>query len=239
MITLLSIIKEEWNNPLIDNKIKQVLEKNLWNVKLENPYSLTWVDILVNEIENHLKTTKLELSQSSINEAYKELYWYTSMQMNLWEFVNEYKNLKAKYKMILDYLMEYYKIQAENQIKIKVKEIYKNKNFEIRELEQSIADKKMTAVENKFLSTKLATIEDKYNAELLSFSPTKINATIYSRLKTNQDIIELERKINILEKITWYFDYRYKTFQEKINTHKKIIDNLVFLYNNANKQWNM
>jgi len=238
MITLLQIIWEEWNNPIIDGPLKETLDKNLKiDFNLKNPFSLTWVDLLINEIETHLKNTNIQLSQNNIQEAYKELYWYTWYQINLWEFLNEYKNLRAKYKMILDYLTEILKTKIEEDIKQETKKLYKEKNEEILNLEKSLIDKKLTTIENKFLTSKLQWIEDKYNALLLHYTPQKINNTILNRIKKNQIILELQRKINILEKITWYFDFRYKGFQEQINSYKKIIDNLVFLYNNTNKQW--
>lgn len=236
MITLFSIIKEDWNSSM-DTDLNTLIkaQSNLSSFQLMNPYSAENVDITISEIENKLKNRKYHIEETNIWEIYKELYWYTQFQVNLWEYLNFYKSLRDKYNVVLEYLTENIKYKNEIVIRNKVSTIFKNKEEEISNLLVENEQKKLTTIENKFLTTKIQNIEDKYNHQLSPYLWNKLNANLQNQIKRDKILLEFQRKILIIEKIVWYFEIRYKTFQEEINTHKKVIDNLVFLINNLNK----
>jgi len=234
MITLNSIIGEEWNSP-IDNEVNALIssQPQLEGFKLVSPFSSQIIDIFINEIETHLKNRNLKLTQENINEAYKELHWYTQYQLNLWEYLNYFKNIRGKYKTVLEYLIEVKKYNFEVEIQGKIKTIYWKKEKELINFEKDFIWKKMTTTENKFLWSKIQVIEDKYASELFHYTWTKLNHTVLWKLNRDKLLLEYKRKILIIEKIVWYIDQRYKAFQEQIMSNKKIIDNLIYLYNNT------
>jgi len=238
MITLNSVIGEQWTSPQ-DEIIKKMFEQiQIQSFDLVSPFSYATVDTFINEIETHLNSRNLQLTQESINFAFSELNWFTQYQINLWDFLNFYTNISRKYKTVIEYLNEIRRQNFENDIQAKIKNIYTSKNKELIELEKSYFWKKLSTSENKFLNSKIQIIEDKYSSQLLMYTWPKLNNTIFSMLKKDKTLLELNRKFLIIEKIVGYLDYRYKSFNEQIRSYKKIIENLVFLNQNLTN-WNV
>lgn len=236
-LTLFNIIGETWENPAIDPEILKSLttHKVLWfygNNLLSSPYS-PLLDTIVNDFEVFLQTRKWVLDNNDMNEAYKQIYYFTQIQSNVANHLNHFRARVNQYKFVYEVYTELIKQQIDADCSKKITELYKQKEKEMLDLEKTYTEKATSTSENKFITIKINNITEKYDTLISQYTGTRLNNLINSQLKVNLILNEIRRKTQILETVVWYFELRFKNFQEEIMSWKKIIDNLSFLYKHA------
>lgn len=237
-ITLSSIINENWNNPEIDTLITQWITthkvlKYIWTGVMDTPF-ISAVDNIVQDFETRLLTRKQVIDENDMWQIYKDIYYYTQIQSNIAVYLNWYRNKVTQMKQVLEIFTELQKQQFENLYNSKLDEIYKERDKELTEFESNYTWKEISTNEMKFVTMKLNSLNSKYDSKIAQYTWMRFNSLVNSQLKTSSVLNEIRRKLSILEAIVWYFELRFKNFQEEIMSWKKVIDNLSFLYKYAN-----
>ena len=76
-------------------------------------------------------------------------------------------------------------------------------------------------------------LDKELDTKLSFLTGQKLTNSIFAKISSDKYINELKRKTTICIWAVEYVEKLYKTTQEQINGYKKIIDNLMFLYDNA------
>ena len=116
-ITLFNIINETWENPNIDAQIQaslnthKVLSFYSQNL-LVSPFT-PLIDAIVNDYEVFLQSRKNVLDNNDMNEAYKQVYYFTQIQSNLSINLNNFRAKVDQYKFVYEIYVELIKQQIE------------------------------------------------------------------------------------------------------------------------------
>jgi len=234
MITLYKIIPEQWENQKVDLELRQLILshpvlKYLWESVLESPFTQE-VNWIVNTFEERHITQTFELKNEDMTKLYKDIYFYTQIQVNMVEAINKYERIVKKYKLIEESFLSNIKEQLEKFYNSKITTLTREREKELTEYDNSFKEKKnLSSSEMKFISMKLSNIQSKYEVSISQYTWNRLNYLISSKIKSNKLILEIKRKKDILESILNYFELRYKNCQEQIMSWKKVVDNLSFL----------
>lgn len=233
-VTLFNIINEAWENPSLDTEIQKSLTTHkvlsfYSNNFLTTPYSPS-VDTLVTDYEIYLLSRPKVMDSNDLNEIYRQVAYFTQIQSNLSIYVNHYRTRVNQFKFVSEIYTELIKQQLDAEHAKKVRDLYEKKDKELQELEKQYAGKTVSTTDSKFVALKVANISEKYDILIWQYTGVRLNNLLASQLKVNLLLNEIRRKTQILESIVWYFELRFKNFQEEIMSGKKVIDNLSFLY---------
>ena len=232
------ILEIPWGSP-IDEDYKAVFENDdvlkllVWKLNKLSPYD-TKKDTLFNDMQVHFSKMNKELTETDINEAYKQLHWFIQIHSHLVEILTVYKNNVKKIELITDIITSYKKIELEIQAKGSIKKLYENREKALDTLDKNYPDKKnLTTIESKFIQMRMAGLDKELDTKISFLTWQKLTNSIFAKITSDKYINELKRKTTILNWAVEYVEKLYKTTQEQINGYKKIIDNLMFLYDNA------
>lgn len=241
MITLSQIIKQQWENPWVDNLVHQFFIKNpsigLFSSSLFSPYSQD-CDTLVNLWETRLLTKNNSFHKDNTETICGNIYFFTSILNNLTIYLTTYQLQVNQLNTLLDYVVEIQKTEYEKIYSAKVQEYYNQKTKELKDIEELYLKgektKSLSTNDFKYIFTLTKNIEDKYSHLISQYTWSKLNQLLTTSVKTDPIILELRRKKAILESIISYFTYRQKNFTEEIMTWKKLLDSIWYLL----KFWN-
>jgi len=111
---------------------------------------------------------------------------------------------------------------------------HNKRQAEQKELRDLYTDKKgLSTSEMKFISSQMSNIDSKYDSQISMSSGMRATNAIATELKKDPYSNELKRKLLILDSSITYIEKLFKVCQEQVNTHKKVIENLMFLYNQS------
>jgi len=108
-----------------------------------------------------------ELTETDINEAYKQLHWFIQIHSHLVEILTVYKNNVKKIELITDIMTSYKKIELEIQAKGSIKKLYENREKALDTLDKNYPDKKnLTTIESKFIQMRMAGLDKELDTKI-------------------------------------------------------------------------
>lgn len=233
------VLWSPWHSPLDQNyptlfSQDHILSSLCSNISLFSPYRPD-LDTLLDEFDKKLRNLKKDFtSQGDVTGAYWELYWFTQVQGNFVPYITQYKQNLEKLKLLEEILTFYTRANCEKEAEQVIEQAQKKRVEKNRLLDQEYPKKKdITTNEMKFITLKMNDIEKEMDLKIAPYTGQRAQYTIQTKIKSDIYINEIKRKILIVEGAIEYLEKLFKLCQEQVNTHKKIIENLIFLYNQS------
>lgn len=232
------VIQSPWESPLDANYASLWGEESvlalLWSdMSQYNPYS-SELDVILDELDTKLKSLKRDFTDGDVAEAYQNLYYFTQIQANINNFIPNLQHKYDKLKIMDEIYSTYKKDSLEKTMNETVITNHNKRQTEQKELRDLYTDKKgLSTSEMKFISSQMSNIDSKYDSQISMCSGMRATNAIATELKKDPYSNELKRKLLILDSSITYIEKLFKVCQEQVNTHKKVIENLMFLYNQS------
>lgn len=234
-ITLQQLINLRWDNESLDPTILATIKshdvlKYYGDNVLVSPYN-SMIDTLVTTWELHIWKKSRVLENNDMNTIYQEIYFFTQMLNNVTLHVNYYRTRLDQLNTILDVFTEVLRKNNEDKYRKELNLHLNKKDTDLLEVERQYFKpwQATSTSDNKFINTKISAINERSEIMVSFLTWNKLNSTVNNDLKTSNLLIELKRKVSILQSILHYLEMRMKNFQEEIMSGKKIIENLSFL----------